>query len=106
MAKSLTKFAFEVYEATKKVPQGHVATYLDIAKLIGRPHAYRAVGNALHHNPQMLTIPCHRIVSSSGRLATNFGFNGKEGQKELLEQEGVIVINYRVDLTTYRIRKI
>lgn len=100
-----TVFANKVYEAAKKIPYGQVATYLDIAKAIGNPKATRAVGNALHHNPEMIVIPCHRVVNSKGQLALHFGYRGQEGQKELLEKEGVIVVNFRVDLKQYRVKE-
>ncbi|HOH68766.1 MAG TPA: MGMT family protein, partial [Bacilli bacterium] len=85
----MTEFEFMVYEATKKIPFGMVATYQDIATMIGKPKAVRAVGNALHHNPMMIVIPCHRVVNSKGGLALNFGFDGPEEQRRLLESEGI-----------------
>lgn len=98
----MTSFQRLVYEATKRIPHGKVATYQDIATMIGKPKAVRAVGNALHNNPEMLIIPCHRVVNSRGRLALNFGFDGPEGQKVLLESEGILVRDYHVDLNIYR----
>jgi O-6-methylguanine DNA methyltransferase len=98
----MTSFQKIVYEATKRIPFGKVATYQDIATMIGMPKAVRAVGNALHNNPEMITIPCHRIVNSRGGLARNFGFNGLNGQKVLLENEGIVVKDYRVNLSVYR----
>ena len=98
----MTHFQALVYEATKKIPFGQVATYQDIATLIGKPKAVRAVGNALHHNPTMITVPCHRVVNCKGGLAKNFGFDGPEQQKALLESEGVVVEHYHVDLKIYR----
>ena len=98
----MTEFQNLVYEAAKLIPFGKVATYQDIARKIGRPKATRAVGNALHHNPQMIIIPCHRVVNAQGKLAVHFGYRGLKGQKELLEREGVKVINYQVDLEVYR----
>ena len=100
----MTKFEFQVYEATKTIPFGMVATYQDIATMIGKSKAARAVGNALHNNPLMIVIPCHRIVNSKGGLALNFGFDGPEEQKRLLESEGVVVESYHVDLKRYRYR--
>ncbi|HOC80715.1 MAG TPA: MGMT family protein [Bacilli bacterium] len=98
----MTEFEFMVYEATKKIPFGMVATYQDIATMIEKPKAVRAVGNALHHNPMMIVIPCHRVVNSKGGLALNFGFDGPEEQRRLLESEGIVVDNYHVDLNIYR----
>ena len=62
----------------------------------------RAVGNALHKNPDPSTIPCHRVVNSKGELAEAFVFGGVNIQKERLEKEGVEVIDNKVDLSKYQ----
>ena len=85
----MTIFSEKVYWATKQIPLGHVATYGQIAKIISQPKAARAVGNALHHNPDPKTIPCHRVVNQEGRLAPNFGGKGWQEQKKRLLKEGV-----------------
>lgn len=77
-------FSEKVYQVTKKIPSGKVATYGLIAKRIGKPKASRAVGNALHCNPDPEVIPCFRVVNREGRLAPGF----KE-QKGKLLKEGV-----------------
>lgn len=100
----MSKFASLVYEATKQIPFGMVATYQDIATMIGKPKAVRAVGNALHHNPTMIVIPCHRVVNAKGGLTLHFGFDGPKEQKKMLESEGVVVESYHVDLNRYRFR--
>ena len=92
----------EVYEAVKKIPCGKVATYGQIAALIGRPRAARQVGWALHINPEPYVIPCHRVVNRMGALAPAFAFGGREIQKSLLEAEGVEVgEDFTVDLNKY-----
>jgi O-6-methylguanine DNA methyltransferase len=63
-----SSFEEEVLRATVAVPAGSVTTYARLAATIGRPRAYRAVGNALHHNPVPVVIPCHRVVSTDGSL--------------------------------------
>ncbi len=72
---------------TFKIPKGKVSTYKRIAEKIGRPHAYRAVGNALHKNPLAPIVPCHRVVRSDG------GFGGErkgaKARRNLLMKEGV-----------------
>lgn len=95
-------FYEKVYEIVKKIPKGNVASYGQIAKLIGSPNASRAVGYALHKNPNQETIPCHRVVNKEGRLAPGFAFGGEEAQKILLELEGVKVINGYVNMEQYR----
>ena len=94
-------FYESVYEYLKSVPKGKVVTYGMIAAAIGRPRASRQVGNALHHNPQPVVIPCHRVVNREGRLAPAFAFGGEQVQAELLRGEGVEVINGCVDLSKY-----
>ena len=79
-----------------------MATYADIATLIGKACLARAVGNALHVNPYEGDVPCHRVVSSKGMLAVHFGFGGLEGQRKRLLAEGVEVTDGRVDLDKYR----
>lgn len=64
----MTGFAKKVYKAVLSIPLGEVRTYKWVAKKIGRPRAYRAVGNALKHNPYPLIIPCHRVVKSGKEL--------------------------------------
>lgn len=82
-------FSEKVYQVTKKIPLGKVATYGLIATKIGKPKAARAVGNALHHNPDSENIPCHRVVNREGRIAPNFGRGGWREQKKKLMTEGV-----------------
>jgi len=82
-------FSEEVYAAVRKIPRGQVATYGQIAAMVGKPGAARAVGNALHRNPFEGDVPCHRVVSASGRLSPCFAFGGWEIQAKLLEGEGV-----------------
>ena len=93
-----------IYEAVKKIPKGCVATYSQIAKMAGNERMARAVGNALHKNPTPGIIPCHRVVDAKGRLAGAFAFGGENAQAELLEAEGVTVIDGRVDLEKYRMK--
>lgn len=97
-------FYTRVYEAVKMIPEGMVSTYGDIAILAGSPGAARAVGNALHVNPDPDGTPCFRVVNSEGKLAKNFGFGGPLEQKKRLEEDGIEVINYKVNLEVYRWR--
>lgn len=96
----MSKFSQAVYEAASFIPQGKVITYQALADLIGSASP-RAVGNALHQNPDESKIPCHRVVNTSGHLAQNFAFGGLKGQKQKLITDGVVVIDNQVDLTKY-----
>ncbi len=76
---------YEVYAAASDVPYGKVASYGQIASLVGRPKNARLVGKVLSMADRYGDYPCHRIVASDGRLVA-----GWHEQKTLLEQEGVI----------------
>ncbi|WP_332448478.1 methylated-DNA--[protein]-cysteine S-methyltransferase [Methanoculleus sp.] len=80
-------FQRRVLLAEYGIPRGYVSTYGRIARHLGKPSAFRAVGNALARNPFPLVIPCHRALRSDGRLS---GFQGGLALKRrLLEMEGV-----------------
>jgi len=83
-------FFENVYEAVKLIPRGKVATYGQIAKLVGEPRKAKIVGWALHSNPYRGIVPCHRVVNRNGELSGSFAFGGLEAQKKLLENEGII----------------
>lgn len=100
-------FYDRVYEVVKKIPEGKVATYGQIAAALGSPKASRAVGYALHFNPSPGIIPCHRVVNRCGRLAPAFAFGGIDVQKSLLGAEGVEVEgDYTVDLDKYLVGRL
>lgn len=90
-----------IYEAVKSIPRGRVATYGQVAALAGNPKMSRAVGNALHKNPDPEHIPCHRVVNAQGRLADEFVFGGPGVQAQRLREEGVEVVDGKVDLGKY-----
>lgn len=92
-----------IYEAVKKIPRGQVATYGQVAELAGDRKMARAVGNALHRNPDPEHIPCYRVVNAKGELAGEFAFGGAGKQATILEADGIEVINGKVDLTKYGI---
>ena len=91
-----------IYEAVKRIPKGKVATYGQVAAMAGNPKMSRAVGNALHKNPQPGIIPCHRVVDSKGHLADEFAFGGAGVQARLLADEGVETMAGIVDLKKYQ----
>ncbi len=92
-----------IYEAVKKIPRGRVATYAQVAAMAGNPKMCRAVGNALHKNPDPESIPCYRVVNAKGELAGEYVFGGSWAQGELLEADGIEVVNGRVDLEIFGI---
>ena len=71
-----TKFQIMVWNELKKIPEGEVRTYKEIAVAIGKPKSARAVANACGKNPRPIEIPCHRVIRSDGHLG---GYSGKGG---------------------------
>ena len=92
-----------IYEAVKNIPKGKVATYGQVAAMAGNERMARAVGNALHKNPDPDKIPCYRVVNAKGELAKAFVFGGINVQAEMLEQDGIEVVDGKVDLKKYGI---
>lgn len=91
----------KIYSAVRLIPRGRVATYADIARAVGRPRAWRHVGNILNKNRDR-RIPCHRVVRSDG-LVGGFGFpSGSQGKIRRLAEEGVRVKNGMLDLACCR----
>ena len=77
-----------VYQVVRKIPRGETRTYKEVARLAGRPRAYRAVGNILNRNRDS-QVPCHRVVRSNGALG---GYNrGVEEKARRLRAEGALV---------------
>lgn len=94
-----------IYEAVKKIPKGKVATYGQVAKLAGNEKMSRAVGNALHKNPDPFNIPCYRVVNSRGELSGEFAFGGESKQAQLLMADNIQVTDGKVDLSVYGLTK-
>jgi methylated-DNA-[protein]-cysteine S-methyltransferase len=89
--RAVTPFQEKVYQATRSIPRGRVASYAWVADEIGC-RSSRAVGQALRRNPFAPEVPCHRVLNVAGELN---GFNGRTDGEELvrkrrlLEAEGV-----------------
>ncbi|MEE9329146.1 MAG: methylated-DNA--[protein]-cysteine S-methyltransferase [Parvularculaceae bacterium] len=80
-----TAFQEQVWRALQKVPAGTTATYKEVAEMIAKPSATRAVANACGANPVSVVIPCHRIVRSDGAVS---GYHwGVERKRKLLTRE-------------------
>lgn len=80
-----TKFQLADWMALREIPYGETASYGDIARAIGKPKAFRAVGMANHNNPISIIVPCHRVIGSDGKL-TGYG-GGLEIKRYLLDLE-------------------
>ena len=78
-------FQEKVYAVVKKIPKGKVLTYKEVARRVGKPKAYRAVGNILNKNIDQ-KVPCHRVIRSDGKVG---GYNrGERLKREKLNDEG------------------
>lgn len=90
-----------IYTYLTTIPKGKVTTYGQIAEYLGNKRLARAVGNALHKNPDGDKYPCYKVVNSKGQLSTAYAFGGIEEQKRRLEADGIEITDYTVDLERY-----
>jgi len=98
-------FSELVWNLAKRIPEGKVSTYGEVARALGKPGAGRAVGQALKRNPHAPIVPCHRVVRSTGELG---GYSGSADdparirrKKALLRSEGLRWDGNRIDLAKY-----
>lgn len=97
------ELAEKIYAAVRLIPRGKVATYSQIAALVGNCNLRRYVGNALHKNPSNVITPCHRVVNAKGFCSSSFAFGGSGVQQEKLEAEGVLFVRGHVDMERFEI---
>lgn len=90
-----TELQKAVWKAISMIPKGQVTTYGAIASYLGTK-AVRAVGSAVGMNPDAPTVPCHRVVRSTGEIGEYSGEGGKETKIRLLQQEGVEIVDGKV----------
>jgi O-6-methylguanine DNA methyltransferase len=83
-----TDFQLACWRALLAIPYGETRTYADIARAVGRPQGFRAVGMANNRNPVAIVVPCHRVIASNGTLCGYGG--GLEVKRELLALEGAL----------------
>lgn len=82
-----TPFQVKCWRALLEIPYGETRTYADIARAVGQPKGFRAVGLANNRNPIAIVVPCHRVIASDGTLCGYGG--GLDVKRKLLELEGV-----------------
>lgn len=83
-----TDFQVACWRALQNIPYGQTRTYADIARAVGKPSAFRAVGMANNRNPIAIVVPCHRVIASDGTLCGYGG--GLDVKRKLLELEGAL----------------
>ena len=83
----MTTFMDKIYAVVRKIPRGKVLTYKEVARRVGRPKAYRAVGNILNKNADR-QVPCHRVIRSDGTVG---GYrDGHASKVRILKNEGYL----------------
>lgn len=89
-------FFEKVYEVVKKIPYGRVTSYGAIAKFLGAARSARMVGWAMNASHAMEDVPAHRVVNRKGLLTGKFHFDGTNLMQQLLENEGVKVVDNQI----------
>lgn len=89
-------FFEKVYAVVKQIPQGKVSTYGNIAKKIGSPRAARMVGWAMNACAGREDIPAHRVVNRKGLLTGKAHFAHPDLMQQLLENEGIVVVDNQI----------
>jgi len=83
-----TDFQRACWQALLQIPYGETRSYADIARAVGRPQGFRAVGMANNRNPVAIVVPCHRVIASDGTLCGYGG--GLDIKRKLLQLEGAL----------------
>ena len=98
------KFARAVYALVREIPRGRIATYGQIAAILGHPRAARAVGTALSHLPKPFSrfVPWQRVINAAGRISHRGDVLRPDLQRQLLEMEGIEFRGDHVDLRRFR----
>jgi methylated-DNA-protein-cysteine methyltransferase-like protein len=94
-----------IWATVRKIPRGRVATYGQIAREAGFPKQPRLAGYALHNTPPGTKLPWHRVINAQGRISFPADSAQYGRQKQLLEEEGVLFLNGRIDLARYQWRR-
>lgn len=93
--------AKRILAAVKRIPEGRVSTYGNVADVAGLPRRARLVGTVLRQTPASRTLPWFRVINAAGRISFPVGSDAYERQRAHLETEGISLIRGRVDLKRY-----
>lgn len=93
-----------VWKVVSEIPPGHVLTYGEVARLAGMPGAARRVSQALRRAPRSMSLPWHRVINAQGKISFREDSSGWQRQKDLLEGEGLVFLNGKIDLEQYGYR--
>ena len=89
-------FFIKVYNVVRQIPEGKVTSYGAIAKYLGSPQSSRMVGWAMNASHSLIDLPAHRVVNRKGLLTGKHHFGGAKIMQQLLENEGIVVIENQI----------
>jgi methylated-DNA-protein-cysteine methyltransferase-like protein len=95
------RFVKAVWQVVRGIPKGHVLTYGEVARLAGMKRAARRVSQAMRRAPRGMKLPWHRVVNAQGRISLPKDSAGHRRQRELLEAEGVVFLDGKIDLERF-----
>lgn len=98
------EWAKNVWKVVCDIPPGHVLTYGEVARLAGAPRYARRVSQAMRWAPRDLKLPWHRVINAQGKISFPVDSSGWQRQKDLLEKEGVVLLNGKIDLDKFGYR--
>ena len=102
MAETRNRFFEQVYQVVRRIPPGKVATYGQVARILGKPRGARTVGWALHSMPEDSNVPWQRVINARGIITLDAHGPGGAIQRALLEVEGIVFDERgRIDLEVY-----
>ena len=90
-----------VWQVVAGIPRGHVLTYGEVARLAGMSRSARRVSLAMRRAPRSMKLPWHRVINAQGKISFPQDSTGYQRQKELLQQEGVVFLNGKIDLQRF-----
>ena len=90
-----------VWQVVAGIPRGHVLTYGEVARLAGMSRAARRVSQAMRRAPRGMNLPWHRVINAQGKISFPPDSTGYQRQKELLQSEGVVFLNGKIDLQRF-----
>ena len=96
MAKVDVNFFEKVYQVVRQIPEGRVSSYGAIARAVGSPQSARMVGWAMNASHNIEDVPAHRVVNRMGLLTCKHHFDGTNLMQQLLENEGIEVIDNQI----------
>jgi methylated-DNA-protein-cysteine methyltransferase-like protein len=102
LAETRNRLFEQVYQVVRRIPPGKVATYGQVARILGKPRGARTIGWALHSIPEGSNVPWHRVINARGIITLDAHGPGGAIQRALLEAEGIVFDEEgRIDLEAY-----